>query len=281
MRRRITFATYLAPNVRPVYEAVAESVGRALGCAVELVDGGGYERLERGEEDVAFICGLPYVRLSEGHRPSVEPLAAPILDGDRYGGRPIYYSDVIVRRDSSATCFADRRGASWAFNEPDSQSGYGITRATLASMGKTRGYFGRVVRTGFHQRSIRAVASGDADASAVDSQVLEIELRRHPDLVEQLKVVDELGPSTIQPVVAASRLPATLREELREAILGVAADAAARGRLHDGLVRGFVTVADSDYDDIRAMALMAQDAGLEGFGPTLGCEGSSEKEESG
>ena len=85
MRRRITFATYLAPNVRPVYEAVAESVGRALGCPVELADGGGYERLEGGVEDVAFICGLPYVRLADGERPGVEPLAAAILDGDRYG----------------------------------------------------------------------------------------------------------------------------------------------------------------------------------------------------
>jgi phosphonate transport system substrate-binding protein len=279
--RRITFATYLAPNVRPVYEAVAESVGRALGCAAELVDGGGYDRLEGGEEDVAFICGLPYVRLSEGDRPAVEPLAAPILDGDRYGGRPIYYSDVIVRRDSSTTCFADLRGASWAFNETDSHSGYGITRATLASMGETRGFFGRVVETGYHQRSIRAVASGDADASAVDSQVLEIELRRHPGLVERLKVVDELGPSTIQPVVAASRLPATLRKELREAIVGVAADAAARGRLDDGVVWGFVAVVDSDYDDIRAMALMAQDAGLEGFGPPVGYGESSKEKESG
>jgi phosphonate transport system substrate-binding protein len=136
-----------------VYEAVAESVGRALGFAVELVDGGGYERLGGGEEDVAFIYGLPYVRLAEGARPTVEPLAAPILDGDRHGGRPIYYSDVIVRRDSSATCFADLRGASWAFNEPDSQSGYGITGAALASMGETRGFFGRVVQMGFHQRS--------------------------------------------------------------------------------------------------------------------------------
>lgn len=277
MRRRLTFATYLAPNVRPAYEAVAESVGRALGCAVELIDGGGYERLEGGQEDVAFICGLPYVRLVEGDRPSVEPLAAPILDGDRYGGRPIYYSDVIVARDSSATCFADLRGASWAFNEPDSQSGFGITRATLTSMGETRGFFGRVVRTGFHQRSIRAVAAGDADASAVDSQVLEIELRRHPELAERLKVVDELGPSTIQPVVAAARLPATLRDELREAILQVTDDPAARRRLDDCLVRGFVAVGDADYDDIRAMESLTREAGLEGFGPVRGCEPSSEK----
>jgi phosphonate transport system substrate-binding protein len=99
---------------------------------------------------------------------------------------------------------------------------------------------------------------------------------RDPNLAERLKVVDELGPSTIQPVVAAARLPATLRDELREAILVVEGDAAARGRLDEGLVRRFVAVADADYDDVRAMALLARD--LEGFGPLVGCEPSSEEE---
>jgi ABC-type phosphate/phosphonate transport system substrate-binding protein len=75
--------------------------------------------------------------------------------------------------------------------------------------------------------------------------------------------------------------PATLREELREAILCVGADAAARDRIDDGLVRGFAPVADSHYDDIRAMALMARGAGLEGFGPALGCGRPSEEKESG
>jgi hypothetical protein len=40
-------------------------------------------------------------------------------------------------------------------------------------------------------------------------------------------------------------------------------------------------VADADYDDIRAMDLLARDAGLEGFGPLAGCESSSEEKESG
>ena len=39
-------------------------------------------------------------------------------------------------------------------------------------------------------------------------------------------------------------------------------------------------MADSDYDDIRAMALMAHDAGLDGFGPAAGCEASSKEKES-
>jgi phosphonate transport system substrate-binding protein len=46
--------------------------------------------------------------------PPVEPLAAPVLAGDRYRGRPVYYSDVIVRQNSPITCLEELRGCSWA-----------------------------------------------------------------------------------------------------------------------------------------------------------------------
>lgn len=266
----IRFATYLAPNVRPVYQAVADHVALELGVATELIDGGGYERLDSGEEDVAFICGLPYVRLADAPDRPIELLAAPVLEGVRYRDRPIYYSDVIVRRDSRATRFADLRGQSWAFNEPDSQSGFGVTRADLVRLGETNGFFGRVIEAGYHQRAIRLVASGEVDASAIDSQVLEIELREHPGLAERLKVIDALGPSTIQPVVAARRLPQSLRLALRAAILTTSEDPAARETLAAGFVKRFDPVADGDYDDIRAMMSAAEAAGLEGFGPSLG-----------
>jgi len=93
-----------------------------------------------------------------------------VLDGDRYGGRPIYFSDVIVHRDSAFRSFADLRGRSWAYNEPLSHSGYGITRYHLLRMGETGGYFGEVIEAGFHEESIRMVARGEVHASAIDSQ---------------------------------------------------------------------------------------------------------------
>jgi phosphonate transport system substrate-binding protein len=270
MGEPIRFATYLAPNVRPVYQAVADHVARELGVPTELVEGRGYERLESGEEDVAFICGLPYVRLADGPDPPIELLAAPVLEGERYRDRPIYFSDVIVRRGSRATCFADLRGRSWAFNEPNSQSGFGVTRADLVRLGETNGFFARVLESGYHQRSIRLVAAGEVDASAIDSQVLGIELRDHPRLAEHLKVIDALGPSTIQPVVAARRLPATLRAALRSAILTTSEDPVACETLAAGMVKRFDRVSDGDYDDIRAMMCVVDAAGLEGFGPVLG-----------
>jgi len=91
---------------------------------------------------------------------AVVPLAAPVLQGPRYQGRPVYFSDVIVRRDSPLRSFADLRGASWSYNDPDSHSGYNLTRYELARRGEARGYFGTVVSAGWHQESIRWVAEG-------------------------------------------------------------------------------------------------------------------------
>src|SRR5918993_2484967 len=143
------------------------------------------------------------------------PTAAPVLAGDRYAGRPIYYSDVIVRHDSPISCLEELRGRSWAYNEPASLSGHTVILYSLVAMGARPGFLGPVVEAGFHQRAIRLVHAGTVDAAAIDSQVLAIELRDHPELA-RLRVVGSFGPSTIQPVVAASRLPVRLKDEVRE-----------------------------------------------------------------
>src|SRR5205823_4143270 len=135
------------------------------------------------------------------------------------GGRPVYYSDVIVRRDSPHHRFADLRGRSWSYNEPYSHSGYGITLYRLLQLGETRGFFGRVVEAGWHERSIRLVASGAVDASAIDCQVLAVTCREYPELAAQLRVIDSFGPSTIQPLVVARRLPCRVKEEILAAVL--------------------------------------------------------------
>jgi phosphonate transport system substrate-binding protein len=193
----LIFATFLAPNMEPVYAAITAHVGRQLGCATTLIVGSAVQQFAAQEIDVGFLCGLPYVQLARQAMPPVEPLVAPVLRGERYGGKPIYFLDVIVQRESPFQGFADLRGASWAYNDPDSHSGYNITRARLLQVGETRGFFGRVVEAGFHQRAIRLVAAGEVDASAIDSQVLAIELRNHPQLAKALRVIDVLGPATI------------------------------------------------------------------------------------
>ena len=245
-----------------MFRAVTDHVGRALGCRAELVVGSDFEQFETGEVDAGFMCGLPYVRLARREPSPVELLAAPVLMGTRYGGRPIYYSDVIVHASSPCSTFADLRGRSWAYNDPGSHSGYNVTRYRLLEMGETGGFFGSVIAAGSHQRSIRLVAEGKVDGSAVDSQVLAVELGDHPRLRAALRVIDALGPSPIPPVVASRQLPDPLKVRIRESLLAMGGEPAGRVALASGLVERFVSVEDRDYDPIRQMEATAERAGF-------------------
>jgi phosphonate transport system substrate-binding protein len=133
----------------------------------------------------------------------MEVIAAPVLHGDRYAGRPIYFSDVIVATASPYRSFADLRGTRFAFNEPFSHSGCVTVLHYLATLGEDCSYFAKMVDAGFHEVAIRMVAEGHADAAAIDSQVLDIELRDHPALAVQVRRIGTIGPSTIQPVVVS------------------------------------------------------------------------------
>src|SRR5438309_1036196 len=185
----LRWTTYLAPVNEPLYRDVASTVSGAVGAEAEFQVGRSYRDL--AGDDLAFVCGLAYVALGDG----LQAVAAPIPSGARYRGQPVYFSDVIVRRQSTVQTFADLRGTTFAYNEPLSQSGCGTVRDHLASLGLDWTFFGRLVRTGFHDRSMKAVASGDADAAAIDAPLWERLIRERPEVGSAFRVIATLGPS--------------------------------------------------------------------------------------
>lgn len=250
---RLRFGTFLAPAIMPVYQAVTDEVGRRLGLETELVVETDYAACAKDENEVCFVCSLPYVDFERrGIAPAV-PIAAAVLEGERYAGRPIYFSDVVVHRESPFTSFLDLRGHSWAYNEPLSHSGYGITRYHLVEIGETHGFFGEVIAAGFHEEALRMVAGGEVDASAIDSQVLAVSMRDDPSLARSLRIIDALGPSTIQPVAVSKRVPLELRVELQEILTTMHEGREMRERLALGMVERFVPAGPSSYADIRMM----------------------------
>jgi phosphonate transport system substrate-binding protein len=135
-------------------------------------------------------------------------------------------------------------------------------RHHLLALGETQGYFGRVVASGAHQRSIQMVLDGAIDASGIDSTVLEIELTRRPELAARLRTIAVIGPSPIPPVIVARGLDPARKARLRELFLGMSSDPTGRAVLAAGGMRGFVPVQDADYDPIREMARRAEAAGF-------------------
>lgn len=247
----LTFANFLSPAMSPVYQAIAEYIGGRLGVKTRFVLGQSFGQFAAGTIDVGFICGLPYIQLAAPSVRAVELLAAPVLAAERYMNKPIYFSDVVSRIDSPVNNFNDLRRKVWVYNEPASHSGYNVVRAHLAKIGGLQGYFGKVLQSGAHRRSMQLVAAGLADASAIDSHVLTLESALQPDVAERLKVIDTLGPSPIQPVVAASRLPDALKFSIRAFILEITAQTLPI--LAPSGVKKFVAIRDTDYDPIREM----------------------------
>ncbi|HEY9648450.1 MAG TPA: PhnD/SsuA/transferrin family substrate-binding protein, partial [Chroococcidiopsis sp.] len=259
---RLIFTSCMAPNMDGLGQAIARYVGDRLSMATTFVNDIPWPereaRLDVGEIHVGWICGLPYVWKADQPTATVSLLAAPVMAGDRYQGRPVYFSDVVVQRDRPYQSVADLRGCSWAYNEPRSHSGYYVTRAYLASQGYGSGFFGQAVESGAHQRSLQLILSGDIDASAIDSTVLEVELQRDPSIAEQIRVIGTFGPSPMPPWVVSNQLPSALVSDLRSLFLTLHTDPHGRALLAQWNMSRFVEVGDRDYDPIRHMAKQAE-----------------------
>ncbi len=196
-------ASHLAPGVLPAYALATRRLGEALGRPAELVAAADYRRCASDVDHVCFVCSVPYLLTADSGAVRMEVVAAPVLRGSRYAGRPVYYSDVVVRADSRYRDLADLSGSRWAFNEPFSHSGFLVVLHWLASVGHPAAFLGEWIEAGFHDDALRMVLDGTADWAAIDSQVLGIWLHRAPSLRARLRVVGALGPSTIQPVVVS------------------------------------------------------------------------------
>jgi phosphonate transport system substrate-binding protein len=195
----------------------------------------------------------------------VELLAVPVPRGDRYQGRPVYFSDVIVRRDRPFRFFLDLRGASFAYNEPRSHSGFNIVRSYLADLLGSDHFFGEVVESGTHSASLAMVLSGQADCAAIDSTVLDWLMDERRDLPEQIRIIETLGPSPIPPWVISRKVSTSLRRELRALLLCMHTKAGGRSILTQAGLERFIEAQDGDYDPIRIMAKKAEQVSLASF----------------
>jgi phosphonate transport system substrate-binding protein len=253
----LTFTSCMAPHADAFCAALARYVGEQLQIATTFVGDIPWQERERrfdaGAIDCCWICGLPYVWRADRGQPALELLAAPVMLGQRYQARPVYFSDVVVARASPFHTFADLRGARWAYNEPASHSGYNVVRWHLARLGETSGYFGSAIAAGAHEMSLRLLLAGEIDATAIDTTVLEAELQRHPDIAERIRVVATLGPSPIPPWVIHRRVSEELRAAVRSAMLDMHHNPSGQRLLATEPLARFVTVDDRFYDAIRQM----------------------------
>jgi phosphonate transport system substrate-binding protein len=256
-------AAFVSERGVPVYGKVVDYLARTSGIPLELVTGLAYttinQMLEAGAVDYGFICGYPYILAHDQAVPKVELVAAPVPKDPRYLHRPVYFSDLIVRKESPFRTLRDLRGRTYVFNEETSNSGYNMPRSYLVKLGLTSGFFGTVLRSGSHEASIRMVAQGLADASFVDSLVLDYDRAKGVGEAAQVKVIESLGPVATVPFVVSTAALHTVGP-LKASLLRMHLDPRGRQVLDEAFLERFAEVSDADYDGLRAMKRSAEDA---------------------
>jgi phosphonate transport system substrate-binding protein len=247
---------FLDSDIVLVRQIEAYLAGR-LGRAVTVVKRRTYREvtslLVAAQLEAAWICGYPFVQ----HREALEVLAVPA-----YRGAPLYQSYLIVRRDREATGLADLSGDIHAFSDPDSNSGFLVTRAALDSLGAApAAFFARSFFTYGHRNVIRAVASGLANSGSVDGYVWDVMADIEAPLVAATRVVERSAPMGFPPIAAARAGDPGLRRDIRQALLAMPQDPTGRAILSTLRLDGFAEYDPSLFASIEAMWLRTRDAG--------------------
>jgi phosphonate transport system substrate-binding protein len=231
---------------------------RATGYPVSLITRRTYQEitalLTSGQLDAAWICGFPFV----AHRNELQLVAVPL-----WHQKPLYQSYLIVDRDRKANDLADLKGDIHAFSDPDSNSGFLVTRAALAERAlRPESFFTKAFFTYGHRNVIRAVASGLAGSGSVDGYVYDVVAELEPELTAGTRVLEAsewLGfPPIAAPKIVAneSRLSA-----LTKALLSMANDPEGRAVLQMLKLDGFAAEDPSLFDAISAKAALVAAAG--------------------
>lgn len=223
---------------------------RRTGLDIELVQRRTYQEitslLVSEQLHAAWICGYPFVAFRE----QLGLVAVPV-----WQGRPLYGAYVIAAADRDVSSIAQLEGDIHAFSDPDSNSGYLVTRATLASISRRPDdFFRRAMFTWGHRNVVRAVGSGLAMSGSVDGYVYDVLAEVEPALTSRTRVVrrsELMGfPPFACPQSGANSIGIG---KLREALLSMPQDDEGRDVLHMLRLDGFVAGEPQLFDGVAEL----------------------------
>ena len=234
-----------------VLKAWQTYMSRRLGKTIQFIRRDSYretmELIRRNQIDFAWICDYPYLRLED----KVRLLAVP-----RYQGRPAYRSYLIVGiGDTTTKSYKDLGGKIFAYADPYSNTGYLAPRFEIRRQGDDpASYFRKTFFTWSHRKVIEAVASGLANAGAVDSYVWESLAKVEPELTGKTRIVWRSPEFGFPPLIAhAGNVGEGEFKTMQTLLLGMAADKEGRKILQSLNLDDFTIGNRSLYESVADM----------------------------
>lgn len=240
----------VTPRVAAAWRELFMWVGERAGVPLQWIDHA-YpaplgELWARPDLGCAFMCGFPFAR--SAHPPQL--LAAPVPSSARYGGKPVYFTDFIVRAPADFRTFEDTFGGRIGWTVEDSQSGFNAPRHHLLK-------FRTPVRSMLYKESvgplvtprkvIEAVLENRIDVGPLDSYCHDLLKKHETELTGRLRVVATTIAAPIPPLVASPDLDGATVARLRDALLDVGRRPELAKLRDTLLLQGFAAVEPTAY----------------------------------
>jgi phosphonate transport system substrate-binding protein len=210
---------------------------------------GTIEALKFKKAEIGHLGPKSYVEASNNNYANVEPVAQLRLGNGALG----YRSCLIVHADSDIFSPEDMGGKTFAFNDPNSTSGYLVpSMFFMSEMGiDPQKYFSKLTFSGSHEASILAVANKKVEVASTNLPDLQQLTRENKVPRGALRViwVSRLIPN--DPIVVRKDLPPSFKSAVQESLVSMKARNPEVFKEIGAWLSGFVPADDGKYQVIR------------------------------
>ena len=250
-------AVVLTENLR-LLDQWSQYLEDKLGRKVHFVQRKSYREvmdlLDSGSVEFAWICGFPYIQTREPE--SLKLLTVPV-----YRRAPRYHSYIIVHHNSPFQRFRDLKGRTFAFSDPDSNSGFLYPLVLITERRESPETFFRLSFFTFnHAETVQAVSEGVADGGAVDSYIWEYLAIHRPEITKKTRIIKKSPSFGFPPIVSRTGVDTDIVKQMKVVLEDMKNDTPGKAILAQLMLDGFGDYPDSLFNEIRAMANTIQRA---------------------
>jgi phosphonate transport system substrate-binding protein len=254
--KEVTFGLLSTENAAEItrrWSPILAQLEKDLGIKVKAVTATDYrgtiEALKFKKAEIGHLGPKSYVEASNNNYANVEPVAQLQLANGSLG----YRSCLIVHSDSDIFSPEDMAGKTFAFNDPNSTSGYLVPSAFfMMEMGvDPKKLFSKVTFSGSHEASILAVSAKKVEIASTNLPDLQQLTRENKVPRGALRViwVSKIIPN--DPIVVRKDLPPSFKSAIQESLTTMRARNTEAFKEIGAWLGGFVPADDSKYQVIR------------------------------
>jgi phosphonate transport system substrate-binding protein len=206
------------------YQPLLQRLRQELSMPVEIVPMPSYESvidaIVSGGVDVAWMGPASYL-LAHQRDPNIEPFASLTIDKGHFTPAGHHYQALLLTRSDGPPDISSLRGSRVALSDPASTSGSVVPNAQFSEIVglPLPGFFGSVVYSGSHDKSLDALLERRVDAAFVASVRADAYVREGRITGDTLRVLWRSAPIFYDPYVFSGSLCSALKDQIRTAML--------------------------------------------------------------